>query len=41
MTKNKKDAKTSNLVSPKANVYSVKVSTKLSDYEQNDMITSY
>ena len=38
MTKNKKDAKTSKLVSPKANVYSVKVSTKLSDYEQNDML---
>ena len=38
MTKNKTDAKTSKLVSPKANVYSVKVSTKLSDYEQNDML---
>lgn len=38
MTKNKNDAKTSKLVSPKANVYSVKVSTKLSDYEQNDML---
>ena len=37
MIENKSDAKTSTAVSPKANTYSAKVSTKLSDYEEDEI----
>ena len=37
MIENKNDAKTSKAVSPKANTYSLKVSTKLSDYEEDEI----
>ena len=37
MIENKNDAKTSQAVSPKANTYSLKVSTKLSDYEEDEI----
>ena len=37
MIENKNDAKTSKAVSPKANTYSLKVSTKLSDCEEDEI----